>query len=140
MIFQVGKFFCMCTCSCQKPENRFSVCAGPSLWHAGSPLQRSSVLSLWRVVSSGCRLQPVSLWSLEHLGSVVSVQGLSCPVALGIFVPCPGIKTTSRTLEGGFLLDHQGGPSFYHYYYFSPCRVACVISSDHAVKTQTPNH
>ena len=41
--------------------------------------------------------------SLQRVGSVVAALGLSCPVACGILVPQPGIKSASPALEGAFL-------------------------------------
>ena len=37
---------------------------------------------------------------LQHSGSVVASQGLSCPLACRILVPQPGIKSVSPALEG----------------------------------------
>ena len=51
-------------------------------------------------------LRPLSscgMWALEHVGSVVAVHRLSCPVAYGILVPRPGIRPGPATLEGRFL-------------------------------------
>ena len=58
-----------------------------SLWCVGSLLRRSGFSLL--------------LW---HMGSVVVVHGLSCPVACGILVPGSGIKPVSPALEGRFLI------------------------------------
>ena len=52
-------------------------------------------------------------WAPEHMGSVVAVHGLSCPVACGILVPQPGIKPASPALEGGFLTTGPPGKSLF---------------------------
>ena len=39
----------------------------------------------------------------ECSGSVVATHQLSCPMACGILVPQPGIKSEAPALEGGFL-------------------------------------
>ena len=73
---------------------------GFQLWHMGSFIEAHGLLSscgawgahkLW------------SVWTPEHMGSVVVACGLSCPVACGILVPRPGIEPTSPALEGEFL-------------------------------------
>ena len=43
------------------------------------------------------------LCGLQHVGSVVAVSGLSCPVACGVLVPSTGIKHVSPALEGRLL-------------------------------------
>lgn len=50
--------------------------------------------------------------SLEwRTGSVLMAHGLSCPATCGVFVPEPGIKPTSSTLECGFLTRGPPGTS-----------------------------
>ena len=56
-------------------------------------------------------LSTCGAWAPEHVGSVVVVCGLSCPVACGILVPQPGIKPASPALEGGLLTTGPPGKS-----------------------------
>ena len=55
---------------------------------------------------SGFSLQSMGSW---HLGSVVAVHSLSCPLACGILVPAPGIKPVYLGLGGGFLTTGPSG-------------------------------
>ena len=55
---------------------------------------------------SSCGVQ-----ALEHVGSVVVVCGLSCPVPCGILVPQQGIEPVSPALQGGFLSIGPPGKS-----------------------------
>ena len=41
-------------------------------------------------------------WTLEPVGSVAVVSGLSCSEACGILVPGPGIESVSPPLQGRF--------------------------------------
>ena len=36
---------------------------------------------------------------LQHIGCLVTVCGLSCPVAYEILAPCPGIEPVAPALE-----------------------------------------
>ena len=83
---------------------------GTQALHCSAPA--SSGCGVWFSPVAACRLSRCGTWSLEHVGSVVSVRGLSCPMAVGILVPWPGIKTTSRTLEGGFSTAGPPGKSW----------------------------
>ena len=53
-----------------------------SLWQAGSSLWH---MGFYLVVV--CGLYSSGMWAPECTGSVVTVRGLSCPVACEIFVP-----------------------------------------------------
>ena len=48
---------------------------------------------------------------LSGTDSVVSVCGISCLVAYGVFVPCPGIKPVFPAMEGRFLSTGLPGKS-----------------------------
>ena len=49
--------------------------------------------------------------SLQHVDSLVVVQGLTCSVAWGVSVPWPGIRPAPPALPGSFLtIEHQGSP------------------------------
>ena len=50
---------------------------------------------------------------LSCASSVVVVCGLSRPVACGILVPWPGIKSVSPALEGGFFITGPPGKSLF---------------------------
>ena len=58
-----------------------------------------------------CRCSSCGTRASEHVGPVVVVCGLSCPVACGILVPQPGIEPTSPALEGRFLTTGPPGKS-----------------------------
>ena len=73
-----------------------------------------AVLGLLIAVSSlvaGTGLQTSGLQQLRHWGSVVLVQGLSCPAACGILVPRSGMEPVSLALAGGFLTIGSPGKS-----------------------------
>ena len=60
-----------------------------------------------------CVLAVAQSLELRPKGSILAVLGLSCPIAWGILVPRPQIKTTSSTLQGGFLTTKPPGKSPY---------------------------
>ena len=77
-------------------------------------------LQLWR---TGYRAR--GLCNLQHVGSLVEAcglsiygGGLSCPMACGILVPRPGIKTASPALESGFFTTGPPGKSPYIVFFF----------------------
>ena len=50
------------------------------------------------------------------MGSLVVACRLSCPTALGILIPSPGIETTSPALQGEFsTTGPPGKPSLGHF-------------------------
>ena len=55
---------------------------GTQALHCSAPA--SSGCGVWFSPVAACRLSRCGTWSLEHVGSVVSVRGLSCPMAVGI--------------------------------------------------------
>ena len=55
-----------------------------------------------------CRRKALYLW---YSGSVEAVPMLSCPMACGILVPQPGIKSVPPALEDGFLTTRPPGKS-----------------------------
>ena len=64
-----------------------------------------------------CIMQGLSSQHMASLvvahGSVVAVHGLSCSSTCGIFVPRPGIKPASPTLQGKFLTPGPPGKSLH---------------------------
>ena len=50
------------------------------------------------------KLKPLVVQAPKCAGSVAATLGLSCSEACGILVPQPGIKPTSLTPEGRFLM------------------------------------
>ena len=104
-------------CSCpQVPSNLPSHKANPEVIPGAWPALLSFSFFLHWVITAACRLsfaaQGLSLaavhggfyccraWALEHMGSIVAVHGLSCPVACGTLVPQPGMEPVSPALEG----------------------------------------
>ena len=73
--------------------------------YAASLLQHEGFLQLWLVGFSSHSVSS-RVWA-----SLVSVGGLSCPVAWGILVPQPGIKPLPLALEDGFLTTWPPGKS-----------------------------
>ena len=51
----------------------------------------------------------VTAGALEHMGSVVVVQGLSCSAACGTLIPQPEIEPTCSVLQGKFLTTGPPG-------------------------------
>ena len=51
--------------------------------------------------------------SLQLTGTLIGAQGLSCPVALGILAPGPGIEPASPALQGRFLTTWPSGETLH---------------------------